>query len=268
MSRRMFFAFALAFAVAAPPLATRAEAQVRPPLVRVVDVVVDSLTLQGGQLIADATVTLDILGREVTRNVQFPITLGGTAGEGECDILNLSLGPIHLDLLGLVVDLDDCAGGPVTVDITAQPGGGLLGDLLCGLAGGLLDGLDLGDLLGALPPADLGELTGGLVDLLNQLFDAILAPGAGNVTTGRHLARGVCEILTLEIPEGLHLNLLGLQVDTSPICLAITAEDGPGNLLGNLLCSLTDLLNNRGNNSRAEQVLVRNILRLLDQLGL
>jgi hypothetical protein len=28
---------------------------------------------------------------------------------------------------------DDCAGGPVTVDITAIPGGGLLGDLLCSL---------------------------------------------------------------------------------------------------------------------------------------
>jgi len=51
------------------------------------------------------------------------------------DILNLSLGPVDLDLLGLRVGLDNCANGPVTVDITAQPGpGNLLGNLLGGVA--------------------------------------------------------------------------------------------------------------------------------------
>jgi hypothetical protein len=48
-----------------------------------------------------------------------------------CDILNLDLGPIHLDLLGLVVDLNR-----VHLDITGQTGQGkLLGNLLCGLVG-------------------------------------------------------------------------------------------------------------------------------------
>jgi len=55
-----------------------------------------------------------------------------------CEILNLSLGPVNLNLLGLNVHLDDCAKGPVIVDIDAIPstdtGGGLLGDLLCGVA--------------------------------------------------------------------------------------------------------------------------------------
>jgi hypothetical protein len=50
-----------------------------------------------------------------------------------CSVLSLSLGPLDLNLLGLRVQLNNCAGGPVTVDITAIPGGGLLGDLLCGL---------------------------------------------------------------------------------------------------------------------------------------
>jgi hypothetical protein len=51
-----------------------------------------------------------------------------------CSILNLDLGPLHLDLLGLVVDL-----APVLLDITAQPGpGNLLGNLLCASVG-LLD---------------------------------------------------------------------------------------------------------------------------------
>ena len=51
-------------------------------------------------------------------------------------VLNLSLGPVRLNLLGLNVKLDNCANGPVTVRITATPGGGLLGDLLSGITGG------------------------------------------------------------------------------------------------------------------------------------
>jgi hypothetical protein len=51
-----------------------------------------------------------------------------------CDILNLVLGPLHLDLLGLVVDLNQ-----VVLNITAESGAGnLLGNLLCAVAG-LLD---------------------------------------------------------------------------------------------------------------------------------
>ena len=51
-----------------------------------------------------------------------------------CDVLNLVLGPLHLDLLGLVVDLNQ-----VVLDLTAQPGAGaLLGNLLCSVLG-LLD---------------------------------------------------------------------------------------------------------------------------------
>jgi len=44
--------------------------------------------------------------------------------------LHLELGPLDLDLLGLVVHLDK-----VVLDITAQPGAGnLLGNLLCAIA--------------------------------------------------------------------------------------------------------------------------------------
>jgi hypothetical protein len=52
-----------------------------------------------------------------------------------------------------------------------------------------------------------------------------------------------CPILNLEIPQGIHLSLLGLNVDTSGICLHINAESGNGNLLGNLLCDVANLLN-------------------------
>jgi len=44
----------------------------------------------------------------------------------------------------------------------------------------------------------------------------------------------------------IHLNVLGLKVDTSKICLNITAHQGPGNLLGNLLGGLSGLLDSAG----------------------
>jgi hypothetical protein len=39
-----------------------------------------------------------------------------------CSVLHLELGPVDLTLLGLQVILDDCDGGPVVVDITAETG--------------------------------------------------------------------------------------------------------------------------------------------------
>ena len=77
-----------------------------------------------------------------------------TATQG-CSILNLDLGPLNLDLLGLVVDLS-----PVSLDVTAVPGAGnLLGNLLCAVAG-LLDGGPAGALNGV--AALLNRLLTGL----------------------------------------------------------------------------------------------------------
>ncbi len=50
-----------------------------------------------------------------------------------------------------------------------------------------------------------------------------------------------CTILNLSI-RPITLNLLGLVVRTSRIDLRIDAVRGPGNLLGNLLCGLTGIL--------------------------
>ena len=79
-----------------------------------------------------------------------------------CDVLNLDLGPLDLNLLGLQVDL-----APVVLDIVAQPGAGaLLGNLLCAVAGLLDGGLGggLGGLLDGVVSA-LNGLLGGLLDL-------------------------------------------------------------------------------------------------------
>lgn len=58
-------------------------------------------------------------------------------------------------------------------------------------------------------------------------------------------ADGSCQILHLELGP-LDLDLLGLVVHLDRVVLDITAEQGPGNLLGNLLCAVAGLLDNGG----------------------
>ena len=97
------------------------------------------------------TITDPVTGtvRNFVTQLRVPVLNTTTA---TCEILHLELGPLDLNLLGLVIHLDK-----VVLDITAVPGAGnLLGNLLCAIAG-LLDG----GLGGA-----LGQLTG----LLNQLL--------------------------------------------------------------------------------------------------
>src|SRR4051794_23380782 len=55
-------------------------------------------------------------------------------------------------------------------------------------------------------------------------------------------AGNACSILSLDLGP-INLNLLGLVVRTNQIQLRIDAVQGPGNLLGNLLCGITGLLN-------------------------
>jgi hypothetical protein len=55
-------------------------------------------------------------------------------------------------------------------------------------------------------------------------------------------AGNACSILSLDLGP-INLNLLGLVVRTNQIQLRIDAVQGPGNLLGNLLCGITGILN-------------------------
>jgi len=54
-----------------------------------------------------------------------------------------------------------------------------------------------------------------------------------------------CQILGLVLGP-LHLDLLGLVIDLSQVTLHITAQQGPGKLLGNLLCAIAHLLDGSG----------------------
>jgi hypothetical protein len=100
---------------------------------------------------------------KATRAANTPAALPTTSATAStsavsCDVLHLVLGPLDLDLLGLVVHLDK-----VVLDITAVPGAGaLLGNLLCAVLG-LLDG------------TGVGGLSGILTNLLNAILGILQA---------------------------------------------------------------------------------------------
>jgi hypothetical protein len=112
---------------------------------------------QNGQLVAIGTFTgtiTDAAGAVVasgTQAVALPVAATGT-----CAILHLTLGPLDLNLLGLMVHLDQ-----VVLNIDAQSGpGNLLGNLLCAVAH-LLDG--------SAPAAGLAALLNQILAILNGL---------------------------------------------------------------------------------------------------
>jgi hypothetical protein len=196
------------------------------------------------------------------------------AAGATCQILHLTLGPVDLNLLGLQVHLNQ-----VVLDITAVSGpGNLLGNLLCGVANllnanrpplgllatrlntllnlsRLLQGTNLtgttqngGTFTGTLDVQRLTVENGklALVGVVNGVVknaSGVVTKTIANapVTIPLASATGTCNILHLELGP-LDLNLLGLQVHLNRVVLDVTAHSGPGNLLGNLLCSIAHLL--------------------------
>ena len=107
---------------------------------------------QNGQLAVTGLVTgtlTTLTGAVIPVSQTVTATVSSATTAGSCDILHLVLGPLHLNVLGLVIDLNQ-----VVLDITAQRGpGNLLGNLLCAITG-LLDGNGIN----------------GLANLLNHLL--------------------------------------------------------------------------------------------------
>jgi hypothetical protein len=111
---------------------------------------------QNGNLVAVGTLigTLTNAAGQATSVVLNNVTAAVTNASGSCQILSLTLGPLHLDLLGLVIDLNQ-----VNLNITAVPGAGnLLGNLLC----------DVANLLNS-----NGGALASITDLLNQILGSL-----------------------------------------------------------------------------------------------
>jgi len=88
----------------------------------------------------------------------------------------------------------------------------------------------------------VGTLTGTITDATGKVQSLVTT---FNVPIAPTAITAACEILHLDLGP-INLNLLGLNIQTNEIVLDITAIPGPGNLLGNLLCGVANLLNGAG----------------------
>jgi hypothetical protein len=103
-----------------------------------------------------------------------------------------------------------------------------------------------------------GTLSGTLTDVFGHVLGTVTNEATALPVT---IPGASCQILHLELGP-LDLNLLGLTVHLNRVVLDITAQSGPGNLLGNLLCAIAHLLD--GGSPLAG--LVNFLNRILDQL--
>jgi hypothetical protein len=193
--------------------------------------IVDMRGSVGGRAVLRRDVRVAALLEQPARSAQIPPT------PGACQVLNLTLGPLDLNLLGLRIRLSR-----VDLRIEAIPGGGLLGDLLCAIA--------------ARGETASGERFKGIFALKRFTARAGRLYAVGKLrgrVAGRRVARtvrmptarlaqipptpGACQVLNLTLGP-LDLNLLGLRIRLSRVDLRIEAIPG-GGLLGDLLCALT-----------------------------
>ena len=149
-----------------------------------------------------------------------------------CPVLDLTLAPTHLELLGLIVDLSQ-----VHLTITADSNGGLLGSLLCGLAGSHRLTAQQVTATWTRAAQQSGLATKG-VTMSVPLSVTTTSSGTKtlSVGTGAKSPLAICPVLSLTLGP-LDLNLLGLMVHLDQVNLTITA-DSEGGILGSLLCSL------------------------------
>lgn len=278
LTKARFLAMALAFAVSVGAGVNTTLAQPgggggNAPPDTMLPLRIDEVVVQNGELVALGSLGDTTFASPLDLRLVELLPPGGDL----CALLDLELGPIHLNLLGLNVDTS-----PICLLIAAEPGpGNLLGNLLCGIAGLLDDGVPLATILGNLDPADLQTLLDGLTGLLNGALEEVTRPGnvvgvsgtmprhhrpghGGGPPGGQPPGQGfnqACDILNLSVGP-VELNLLGLVVmlddcDGGPVTVDITAQPGPGNLLGNLLCRLAHLLDTPANQNAINQLLGR-----------
>ncbi len=124
-----------------------------------------------------------------------------------------------------------------------------------------------GTFAGTFTPSRVVNQGGSLaaVGTLSGTLTSSTGAALGTVTqtvTAPLQVTGSCAILHLDLGP-LDLNLLGLNVHLNEVVLDITAQQAPGNLLGNLLCAVAHLLDGNGASLNGVVALLNRILALL-----
>lgn len=107
----------------------------------------------------------------------------------------------------------------------------------------------------------VGTVSGNVLNSTGQVIGAVTPQ---HVTVPVLRTDPSCPVLNLMLGP-LHLDLLGLVVDLNQVVLTITAVSGAGNLLGNLLCAVANLLNGSAPGS-VIATLLNDILNILSGL--
>jgi len=222
---------------------------------------ITGITQQVVNGVTQLTAVGTVAGQAFSAPVAVETPAAPSANAAATPILDLHLGPINLNLLGLQVQTSE-----ICLHVSAQPGpGNLLGNLLGGLANALNTPTGIGGFLGGLSSTDLSTLTSGLTNILNGGLGAL-----GNPANAAVLPSSTTNILHLSVGP-VNLDLLGLVVKldnchNGPVTVDINAVSGSGNLLGNLLSGIAHLADRP--NIAAIDHLLANVGRTLDRLGL
>jgi hypothetical protein len=151
---------------------------------------------------------------------------GLAAAESSTTLSTITLKPLDLDLLGLKVQ-----SSPITVSISAKSGNGeLLGNLFSS-ASNLVSTKEVNQAL--------NNVLGTAVDLVNSTDLSVggVTPGAFDNATA-----STTQVLELFVAP-IHLDMVGAQIDVSPVRLSVSATAGQGLVLGNALLALSNLFN-------------------------
>jgi len=242
--------------------------------VKGLNISVTNVQLQNGSLVVSGMIGNNPFTTTATLELPTAATAGSLAAQAvnaaaTTPILNLHLNAIHLSLLGLNVDTSN-----ICVGINAVSGpGNLLGNLLTSVANLLNGGTPLSSILGGLSTTQLNTLLGGVTGLLNGVLGNLLGGAAtpGGTLGGLTAAADPTTTSILHLSLGpVNLNLLGLNVNVDncangPVTVDVTATSGPGNLLGNLLSGVANLLNG-SSNPQSQQILGRIVGDILSLL--
>lgn len=148
-----------------------------------------------------------------------PVQTGNT-------LATVTLKPLDLNLLGLEVQ-----SSPITVTISAKSGNGeILGNLI-NRVGNLVDTSQA--------TKALNNVLSTAVDLVNSASLSVPGVTSGSFDTAAARTTQVMELFVAPI----HTDTLGVQVDTSPVRLTISAHAGNGMVLGNAMTALSNLFN-------------------------
>jgi hypothetical protein len=195
-----------------------------------VKIVIDRFVRQGRHIVAKGAVigqyqsdqqVAQVARRAFTAKLK-PRRVSFAGAQRICNVLELDLRMLHLELLGLIIDLSR-----LHLTIRADSEGGLLGSLLCSIAGTRASAAKLRKSAAKLTRAARA----------NGLHQQGIANMRAEVTPRLQQAPGqICTVLDLVLGP-LDLNLLGLMIHLDRVRLLITADPN-GGILGSLLCSL------------------------------